>query len=463
MPSLLGVSVIVLFACGPAAAQLNRQPKPGQAPKSVLSPAGGSQLQAVAPADLPADFRPPREVPPVMNITKELITAGEIKAFKKDLIKYQKALRQGNLDNRVRDLIDRGVRFRLYQMTLKENRRLIHKRRDEMVRDVNFAGKVPGAKQDARLYLLAQITKRAEELLDNNFQVRLNTVILLSMLDEVDADNKRKIARKAYTPAAEVLLKVLVDPDQLEAIKLRAVAGLQRIASIGDPNNQLRLKMAKTVDAELKKTNLNAWYQWQLVEALASMGLISDLRPRPFVVQTLAELVVDQKRHWVVRSAAAKALGRIPLNAGINMDLLAFAIVDLSLQSAQAYNTSPGDIFWKRCFWYQYLGFHHENAAEKSSKMGLLLKSSNRPKVKAAYDQVVSLVKHVINEPTPKPLTKEQLQPVADWLKNNQPDNYKVAPTEQPIITSANGQAKPAANTGATTGKAVAGATPSGS
>jgi len=52
---------------------------------------------------------------------------------------------------------------------------------------------------------------------------------------------------------------------------------------------------------------------------------------------------------------------------------------------------------------------------------------------------------------------------VADWLKNNQPDNYKVAPTEQPIITSANGQAKPAANTGATTGKAVAGATPSGS
>ncbi len=63
--------------------------------------------------------------------------------------------------------------------------------------------------EDFRNYLCDQVTQRAAELLDNNFHVRLNAVIILAQLNLTDEDARKQLPEQAYVKAAIPLLTVI--------------------------------------------------------------------------------------------------------------------------------------------------------------------------------------------------------------------------------------------------------------
>ena len=400
------------------------------------------------PAELPADFTPPRPIPEVMTLEKPLLSEAEDQAFRQDLLKYQRALRAGVVNGETKKLIEAGAKWRVYRMSLPEHRRELHKLRDDIVlRDVQFASKLDGAPQAGRELLLEQVTKRASELLDGNFYVRLNAVLLLGQLDLQEEDTRRGVRQIAYTPAAEVLLPVLTDPKQLTAIKIPTVKGLARIAEIGQPSLDLRLRIAQSIVAELQLDNNELWYRERLVESLGSVGILVDRTPRPFVIQTLASIVVDPKEHWLVRTAAAKAIGRLPLNASINLRLVGYSLVKLGHEMSDAYNKSPNEWYWNDCFFRLYLAFHHANKAEEDANLGLLRRTRNltgNDTIQNAFNQVLPLIQHVVGSQARTPIAKQNVDAVAQLLTDNAPQDFKIAPTEDPILTDIKAVAEPA-------------------
>lgn len=438
---LAGLMVLVLDG-GWASAQFGA-PRGGAAQPNSRRPNNQPRAPKAAPAApaVPDDFVPPRPVPDIMTLTEELMTEEEENEGRKGLLNYQKALRNGVLDAQARELIDQGVKYRLYRMTRKEHRQMLPIMRHELLsQDMNFASKGAGAPIDAREYFLDRVTKLSEDLLDNNFHVRLNAVMILGNLTLQEADRRNNVAEKAYTPALEVLLKVFDDESQLEAIKIPAVQGLERICLAGDPSRDQQLRVAQALVKELSDPSTNAWYQMRLAQALGNVGIINDRQPRPFVAQALAQVVVDQDRDWLVRAQAAKALGRAPLNDGpINVGLICFTIVDLAHQGAQAYNQTVSQAanseaaaaYWKDFFVTLYLAFQPKDADERQAGRGLILR--NKTVSTGAYETLLPLVRHVIHQDK-EPFTQDQMNAVSDWLAKNPPTDARIAPSEQPII-----------------------------
>ena len=387
---------------------------------------------------LPPGFQPPDVIPEIFRIEKPLLTDTEERQLARDYTKYRKAAQQGVLTQATEKLITNGARWRLYKMTMKENREKLAELREEILRDVRFASKAAGAPEDARKFLLGELTRLAPDLFDGNYYVRLNAVQLLGQLDEKDANLSRKIPRTAFTPAATPLLKFVQDPKQPEEIKVIAVKGLSRISRIGKPSLTVRQEMARTLVDQLKNPDTHYWYQQWLAEALADVGVVHSVDRKPFVVQILGEVMKDGTRDWRARTAAAKALGRLPLDASIPIDLIVYAVADLSNRLALAYNKNPRLLqVWKYCFIDIYLAFHHEDDEERNEKAGFNNQFPNNRQVNDTYQLVVPLVAAVLNQNPgdAKPIPNAQLQPLQNWLKDNVPSRMSITPNQPPILS----------------------------
>ncbi|MFN0199145.1 MAG: hypothetical protein ACKVT0_20540 [Planctomycetaceae bacterium] len=438
MRLILGVAIVISsFTSNVAWSQFTERDgaattQPGKAPAA---------RKRTPPPGLPAGFVPPRPVPEVTNIEKELLTAEEEKAFKPDLTKYQRALTSATLSEETRVLITRGIKFRLLRMTRKVHRPILHLlRNDILYKDLAFAKEL-----EVRTFFLEELTKASADLLDNNFHVRLNVVLLLGNLKLTEENEKRETQDVAFTPALEVLLKVFDDKTQLEAIKIPAVHGLQRICQIGTPNRDQRLRVAEVFVSELNNIASNAWYQMRLAEGLGWVGIIHDRQPRPFVVQTLATVLVDEKRDWQVRAQAARALGRAPLDGSINVSLISYAIVDLAAQGTTACNQAPPGRtpYWIDFYLTLYLSFQPETGAERKAGHGLILR--NKPASNPAYEQILTLVNHILDEEIAdkdgkRSFSQEQVDAIVAWLENNPPNDPSVAPGEKPIMELVKGK-----------------------
>ena len=157
---------------------------------------------------LPKGFALPKERHPSFLITKELITEEEDERFRRnDFRKYRDAVKSKTLNEATRKLIEDGAKWQVHRMTLKKHRRQLHKHRA----DIDTFVKLNAKSSIVRRTLLAELAKRATELLDNNFYVRVNAVMLLSQLITEPEDKQRGIPAQPYTPAAAPLLQVLID------------------------------------------------------------------------------------------------------------------------------------------------------------------------------------------------------------------------------------------------------------
>lgn len=437
----------------------NKTPQSNEAPKPMPSVAD--------PPIVAGEYKPPRSVPPVMELNKELTTDAQDQAMRTEVDrqdKYKTAVfSSADVSAKGKAIVDKWAKWRMYQMTLKSNRKRLHEIRDEIMRDLNYAGQSPSVNrkqvEEFRNYLCDQVTQRATELLDNNFHVRLNAVIILAQLNLTEEDGRKGIPEQAYVKAAIPLLNVLSAPtgggidQQLEAVKVQAAIGLGRINLLGPggdlninvQNQNLRNLIAKTIITELQNPKANAWYQMRLCESLASIDLINDVTTgRAIIVQQLGEVLADREREFRVRARAARSLGRCVLPPGLNAEKLVFQILLLEYEMSLEYQKKPNEFYWMDCFLDVYYAFHPMTDTEGQlygNKRPPGLNQKNLGNVaREAYQQLLPIASHVVNQKgffPPKegeawvknqPIAPQLVSDLGKWLQDHQPSSHKLMP-----------------------------------
>lgn len=467
-----------LAAQQPAAAQ----PAAAQPPAAAANQPNAARL--AADAKLRAQ----------MAIEKPLMTLAEDEAKRKRiLITIRKILRDGVLNDETREVIDEWIAWRLERMTITEipkppkvaaapmpkapmapmpgrfpmpgedaapaappkvplpplpyRRRLAEFNRD-FLQEIRGAAKfetAPAKSEAFRRYVLDGIIKKARELFDNNFYVRLNVIMLLERLN-LEEGNIRGVGRVAYAPVSAPLLEILRDPDQHEAVKIRAVTGLKRILEIGRPKRELTNEIALEFIAQLEQEASMYWYPMRLVDALGSVDepLITKRAnvpvQQPFHVQALAMVMRDPNHHWIVRSEAAKSLGRVSLHSSVNAALLAHEIVVYCSQMSAAFNKEPNHFYWHQCFVDVYLAFKPRDSDEKAriervKPATLITKLPGQKSISDAYQQILPAVIHVLNQPqvvnnvrSNLPIPPATLEATTTWISENKPSINQIAP-----------------------------------
>jgi hypothetical protein len=375
----------------------------------------------------------------LITLEQPLLTEQERTDYRKLLGKYREKLRKGeNRTKEDKDIIEKGLKYRLYRMTLKDEERELHKRREELTQqDLRLAASIlDKADQQVafRKAILLEVVRLAEPLLQNNFYVRLQAATLLGELELVPADPNKNIKLETFTPACEPLIKVLDDAQQPLPVKIAAARSLVRLckyAGVNLPPVEMRHRIANSVLSELAKAETHYWYQMRLVEVLSALDVSLDLQTRkPFIVTALLNVLNDPQRDWHVRAEAAWALGRTPFDpaqvdvAAVMRDIMQFAH-DLTKAAQQ----SPTDPKWKTCLFRVYLAFQPASAddreATRRTRAGLLNSPITTAQTQAqqTYPLIVPIVNAVIND---KPITAQMLQAIDTWLQKAKPPAAQV-------------------------------------
>jgi hypothetical protein len=420
---------------------------------------------------LPPGLIQKREVLPEMEIEKELYTDGDEKEFtRKFKTAFENALKSTAPNDEEKKALDAGAKYWVYRFTMKKYREeevpkkaavgapppkgaaqeRLHELRKKLLDLIKVYAKTPASRE----YFLKQITERSGELLDNNFAVRQNIILLLGQLSSSYPPPGKQTEPTPYDPAYSVLLKVIKDDKQHEALKVDAVIGLLRICKLGLPlpdgnNDKKRSEIALALVPELAKKNTFWWYQARLAECLGAASVTYDSaanKTNPVVLQVLAEVVADDKRHLQARVEAAKAIGRLPLDNSLNMVPVVYHIVNLGYQIIQAHNANPKKELWVNYFFTKepMLGFglyyafkaEHGNARLPGGKRksGLLDAQVNAKEVKEAYEQILPMTLHLIdNVGAPVPLPAPQMSGIETWLKSHEPANKRITAGSPPL------------------------------
>lgn len=419
---------------------------------------------------LPAGLIQNRQVLPEMEIDNELYTDGQETDFtRKSKSAFEKALASGALTDEEKKVIDAGAKYWIYRFTMKKYREEeVAKKEDrpvvgapksstpkerlpDLVKKVLDLVKYTAKTPVARDYLLKQLTDRCGELLDNNFVVRQNVILLLGTLSTTFPPPGKPTEPTPYDPAYAVLLKVIKDDKQHEILKVDALIGLLRICKLGlvlpDANNdRKRAEIAMALVPELVRKNTHWWYQARLAECLGAAGVTYDPanKTNPIVLQTLAEVVADGQRDLQARIEAAKAIGRLPLDNQLNIAPVVHHIVNLGYQIVQVANANPKKQPWTNYFFTPkpqlgfglYYAFRSESGSARvpggKRKPGLLEALPATKEVKDAYEQVLLMTLHFIDNPG-KQMADAQVKSIQEWLKLRVPANDRITAGSPPI------------------------------
>ena len=432
-----------------------------------------------------------------MAIDKPLMTQAEDKAASRKIkLKIGKILRNGVLNVQTTPMIDEWIEWRLYRMTITELpapprrksvrrakvpppgpmgmgpggmgpaaaappppaplppipfRRQLPKFNDLFLVEIKSAAKDQNGqlqKKAFRKYVLDGIIAKSRDLLDNNFYVRLNVVMLLNRLDILAGGFGGK-GSVAYAEIAVPLMDIMRDANQHEALKIPAVQGLRRVLLASEADRDQKYAIAIELMSQLDQKASMYWYPRALVEAIGCVDepLIQQQvagapapQQKPFHVQKAVDVMRDKNRPWIVRAEAAKALGRISLHPTVRSDLIAHEIVVFSGEMSVAYNKNPNQFYWQECFLNTYLAFKALDATERSRVMqvkpaNLISKFAGQKAVSDAYQQILPPVLHILNQPTVingvktnAPIPAAILQVQQTWTNDNKPSVDRVAP-----------------------------------
>eukprot|EP00913_Durusdinium_trenchii_P023411 g21989.t1 len=440
----------------------NAQPKKGQAKPAPA--AKGVRLAGI----------------PAMRITKELTTpaAADREETRLKRARINNILQKGQFTTAAeRKLVADWAKWIIFSMTLKRARvpnpeaeqktRTLHELYEEVMRKVRGSGRLfakaqPAAALQARTFLCKTIADRAEELLDNNFQVRIYGIRILTQMNVVEYNGIKQIPPVAYIGSAQTLIDKVIKARQHDSIKVVGLNGIRRLALLGNPNQGLRRTMATAIIPILFDGSHNFWVHARAARTLGAIGEKTNLNGQAFVVQALAKTMVDKTRKPPVRCSAARALGRADIAPGVDVPFLAFQIARLAKEMAEVYNADcaaqkAGKIvevpaYWPKCFRDIVFAFRPESATEMrlygNRKPGLLTRYERNLRVKAAYTNIIPILRHGIRQgrrpertqqnpnpaPSFKPFANAEIGNVEKWLAANKPSVNSVQPNVLPPL-----------------------------
>ncbi len=411
-----------------------------------------SQLEEMESPDtregLPEGFKPRDARPKSMEFTKELITEEREAELKKELeiAHYKTVLRSGSLNNQVRDILKKTAEYDVYRMSMEKYHQRIDTIREELFSNISAAAQLnknAADREQFRRVYLQEVVNRAVELLDGNYHVRINAAITLMGMNLVEGG--RNTPTIPFDQTFKPLLDIVRSESQPDAVKLVAVNGLNRLSLAGILSTTDRIDTATALINEIKRPNTHYFYQERLVLALSRIDLTLDRDNRAFIVQMLTEAVADTGRHWLVRSEAAKGLGRAKWDRRINIKKLVYEVVHLAREMVEAFNKEPTAYYWPDCFFDVYLAFQPLDTVERQLGFGFRTREPTNGFVESSYRLIVPLTNHITMKKSRQPIDAQQIVNLDDWLKKNTPDDHSVAPNLPPIVTK---QAEETARTG---------------
>jgi len=362
-----------------------------------------------------------------------LATEEEVDWLNKNPIGIRNAISAVNPGQSETETLKKVARLQVLKMSIPQYDRELSDIRERLKRDLNLL-----AKPAARSIMLPELVDHAQKLLtDQPYDVRLNACRLLTELNQQPPQIARRIEAVPFLGMAEPLLFAVNDRDQHPAVKITACLGLRRLCEFGDPKVALRTKIADAMIAELNQPKIHPWYQRILVQSVSFTNVLKDKRNKPYIVQKLAETLVDQNLPWAVRAEAAAGLGRTEMDGSVNVPLIAHEIVRFAHEFGLAYNKALNAPHWRYTAFRTYTAFKPEKEHQEAflTRIQSLPLSQFRQEITGAYENVLPISNGITKHPpkSPRPIDTDILEKAQEWLDGNKPASYAVTPNSEPI------------------------------
>jgi uncharacterized protein (UPF0147 family) len=197
--------------------------------------------------------------------------------------------------------------------------------------------------QRMRDYVIRLTAQTMTSIVRENYHpaARYNAMLLIGMLNSSEAvtvgDAKGPPVPLIF--ALKFMLDELNNPQQLDAVRVAALIGIQRHVRIDrdlpDANRRLVRNNAETMIVDAMANLLNAkeppegrtaaGHAWMQRQAAEVLGLLGSVGQGNRVVTTLEQVIEDDARPIALRCAAADALGQLSFPADANLDAVAMA------------------------------------------------------------------------------------------------------------------------------------------
>lgn len=423
---------------------------------TFLSCSANAQPESKPADPLPSNFSLPGETSPTVEINEPLITSEKLTHFQRTQSNYNKALRDGTIDAQSRKLIEEGIAARMLAVTLKEQRANLTALRTTVLRDIKtHAGRnelTPRLKRKFREMVLDEVLKNARLLLKNNQTARLFAMTVVNELNIVEEDRRTQTPAEPYEPALALMREVVNDPEQDAAVKIIALQGIKRFLE----NPQLKLarndllQTAEDLAKELKDPTTHYWLQQNLIRALRATQIDVNRANQPFIVQGLAEVMNDPKRHPLVRCDAAYTIPRVPLANTVNLSLISWQIAKLTQEMATEYNKNPNHFWWQSAFFRLYGAYQPLQKGANNALIPIAATPAmvaHQPNVVAAYQQALPVMKAVFENKGGVKLDQADIAPLGEWLKANEPSESSVYDGGPPLTQNDSTNATSSVNT----------------
>lgn len=421
-------------------------PGPKKPTRSASSVIREKTTETLDPNELPSGYVVPPEPPDPLTMTDQWEEDPFGTEKQSTAIARYNAIRIagefGN-DPQKKKLVADVVRWKLSQFTLKDRdiRDKVPTLRNNLLRDIATTPSLRTGPREVRMFMLKTIVEEAPKLFKYHIVARINGAILLAELSDPAYNEFDGDLRKPSVPfvgATQPLLDLVKDTKQLTAPRIWGINGLVRLAVLPEIKPQLRDEIVSTLVSLMDGSKAeHDWYQWRLAEGLGKLTVIQNQAKRPVVAQSLAQVLVDHNRPWLVRAEAAQSLGRLPLTPDIDAGLIAYLTASLVQQMTEAYNKAPKAAVWKLCFIKAYGAF---KPVDEEQKRGLLMQvdkgalTTYKTTVTEAFNKVLPLVSKVVGDPEKGGGIAEPLKELKKWIDANPPKNLKVGPEEEPIV-----------------------------
>lgn len=386
-----------------------------------------------------------------INLNAGFLSPKILQDYKKYEREYRTVLRQG-IDKRNPEdpiALDAGLTYRsivLSDPDVQNDPVLFEGYMKNLTRDIGNAAplsSIPNAssRSQFRRDICQRVYQHLEKLVTKgNFKARSAALEQLLNLEVVPGRNRQRL--EMFDGAHELLVKVMKDPNQPDAVKLRTANVMKKYLQKAEAIPQIEMAFAEAIAGELKQPWLAIPYMNSLVSALEwvqnSRKIVGDRAPVVFC--SMVELMQNKKVDIYIRCRAARALGRAGFDRNINFDPIAWGTADLTKETALEYFNSknPRDPKWARCGWFLYTAFHHENGKETDGAApfmpkGFLNRSEQSETVRDAYQKSVPVLAHLMDGGNPKQIGR-LTGPLLAWLPKNVPADMKCDPLCPPIV-----------------------------
>jgi hypothetical protein len=413
---------------------------------------------------LPDGYHVPQVPPDALTTTEEWIEEPFRGDTEKDIARdkrikqtrYANILHAGDFaNNDEKEFVRQILIWKLSTLTRKDEpaggtpwRENAVKTRQGIEKDVMGSPSSKSGPRVVRKFLLKTIVEEAPKLFQYHFIARLNGAILLAELSGPDFNEEEAQGRNAAKPfvlAAEPLRKMVMDRDQLAAVRIWGVNGLVRLAVLPELSAAKRYEIVETLVQQMNDSGReHEWYQWRLAEGLGKLNVIQDQNKVPVVPQALAMVLADDDRPMLVRAEAALSLGRLPYDRDIDVGLVAYETGRLALRMTEEFEKEERKrSSWKLCFIKVYGAFKPIDEDDEKKGLGLLKQVGKGPlqsykrTVTEAFERILPLVAKVVNNPSGIDVPLKDLR---NWLEANPPKNATIYQNLEPIIKQARGQ-----------------------